>query len=80
MNGLVFHGWGLLSFIHFKEPCVKKRSLFDELWVSTNLFSNKFDVTGHCEICERGTCRPIWHNIKTGVTRCKKCFTPNDLK
>lgn len=43
-------------------------------WVRSAITSRSFRVTGHCEICLRMTAGGVWHSIRTGRTRCYKCF------
>lgn len=55
------------------------KTVYGGEWVRTSMLSARFDCSGWCSICHRGTAGPIWHSIKTGEDRCSRCFTPPGL-
>jgi hypothetical protein len=55
---------------------VKGKLLIQDEWVRSNVMSRKFCILGLCEIRQRETCGVVWHSVKTGRTRCTRCFNP----
>ena len=54
----------------------KSHYVYLEEWVKTSMLSEKFNVTGLCEICGHLSAGAVWHSIKTHKTRCLKCLDP----
>jgi len=53
---------------------MKSKVVFLNEWVKTNILSKRFRCSGHCSICQRLTCDPVWLSLKTQEVRCTKCF------
>ena len=44
-------------------------------WVAVrNLMNKHFKAGSPCELCRRASCATTWYSIKSGRTRCFKCF------
>lgn len=57
---------------------LRPRVAWDSEWVKTSMLSQRFKCDGHCELCGRLTAGPVWHSIKSGRSRCGRCFNAEE--